>query len=187
VLARQARGREAAAALLHYLELRPDAPDEAAVLQRVGQLQSLAVRDGPSPGTTVALGVLVPGMGHFYAGRPLGGLAVLTVAGGALAAGFLVKEVDVRCLTSVPSGQRCPADQVVSRRTDRPYLTLAMGAAVAVGAIGAVEAFLNARGRRDRARAGFSMTPARTPTLEGPAVAMRSGRVELSMLRLRFR
>ena len=185
VLARQGRGGEAATALLRYLELRPDAPDAIAVLQRVGQLQSLAVRDGPSPGVTVALGVLLPGMGHFYAGRPVVGSTVLAVAGGALAAGYLVKEVDVRCLTSVPSGEKCPEGEVVSRRTDRPYLTLAVGAAAAVGLIGAIEAFFNARGRGSRPT--FSPSEARGPTVEGPSVETRAGRVELSMLRLRFR
>jgi tetratricopeptide (TPR) repeat protein len=185
VLARQGRGREAATALLRYLELRPDAPDAIAVLQRVGQLQSLAVRDGPSPGITVALGVLLPGMGHFYAGRPVVGSTVLAVAGGALAAGYLVKEVDVRCLTSVPSGERCPESEVVSRRTGRPYLTIAVGVAAAAGVIGAIEAFLDARGRRTRPT--FSSNEAPGPTLEGPAVALRAGRVELSLLRLRLR
>jgi tetratricopeptide (TPR) repeat protein len=185
VLARQGRGREATTALLRYLELRPDAPDAIAVLQRVGQLQSLAVRDDPRPDVTVALGVLLPGMGHFYAGRPIGGFTVLALAGGALAAGYLVKEVDIRCLTSVPSGQRCPESDVVSRRTDRPYLALAVGAAAAAGVIGAIEAFFDVRGRR--APAAFSPSEAPGPTLEGPAVSTRDGRVELSMLRLRLR
>jgi tetratricopeptide (TPR) repeat protein len=178
-LALQGRGREATTALLRYLELRPDAPDAIAVLQRVRQLQSRPVRDDPRPGVAVALGVLLPGMGHFYAGRPIGGLTVLTVAGSALAAGYFVKEVDVRCLTPVPSGQPCPQSDVVSRRTDRPYLALAVGTAAAAGVIGAIEAFFDARGRR-------SPSEAQGPTLEGPAVSARAGRVELSMLRLRF-
>ncbi len=186
VLARQARSREAATSLLRYLELRPDAPNAIAVMQRVGQLQSVGVRTGPSPGMTVALGLLVPGMGHFYSGRPLVGLTVMSVAGGALAAGYLIKKVDVVCLTPVPSGQRCPAGQVVSRREEQPYLALALGAAVAAGVIGAVEAFFQARGRRDRTQP-FSLSVARGPTLEGPSVTARAGRVELSMLRLRFR
>jgi len=178
-LARQGRGREATTALLRYLELRPDAPDAIAVLQRVRQLQSRPVRDDPRPGVAVALGVLLPGMGHFYAGRPIGGLTVLTLAGSALAAGYFVKEVDVRCLTPVPSGQPCPQSDVVSRRTDRPYLALAVGTAAAAGVIGAIEAFFDARGRR-------FPSEAQGPTLEGPAVSARAGRVELSMLRLRF-
>jgi hypothetical protein len=124
-------------------------------------------------------------MGHFYAGRPIGGFTVLALAGGALAAGYLVKEVDIRCLTSVPSGQRCPESDVVSRRTDRPYLALAVGAAAAAGVIGAIEAFFDVRGRR--APAAFSPSEAAGPTLEGPAVSTRDGRVELSMLRLRLR
>jgi len=187
VLARQGRSREAATALLRYLELRPDAPDELTVLEHVEQLQSLAVRDGPSAGAAAALGVLVPGMGQFYTGRPIGGLMVLSVAGGAVAAGYLFSKVDVRCLTSVPSGQPCPRDQVVSRRTERPYMLYGVGAAAAVGVIGAIEAFLDARGRGNVPRPAFSPSVARGPTLEGPSVTTRTGRVELSVLRLRFR
>ena len=186
-LARQGRDREAATALLRYLELRPDAPDAIAVSQQVARLQSLAVRDGPSPAVAAALGVLVPGMGHFYAGRPRGGLTLLSLAGGAVAAGYFVKEVDVRCLTSVPPGSPCPQGQVVSRTTERPYLAAALGTAAAVGLIGALEAFFDARGR------GASATPrrpvsteARGPTLEGLSVDTRAGRVELSVIRLRF-
>jgi hypothetical protein len=67
----------------------------------------------------------------------------------------------------------------VSRRTDRPYLALAVGTAVAAGVIGAIEAFFDARGRR-------SPSEAQGPTLEGPAVSTRAGQVDLSMLRLRF-
>jgi tetratricopeptide (TPR) repeat protein len=181
-LERLGRDRDAANALLRYLDLRPDAPDAIAVMQRVGQLQSVPVRRGPSPAVAVALGTLVPGMGQFYTGRPLGGLTVLAVAGGALAAGYLMKRVDVRCLTDVTSGERCPDAQVVSRTTARPYMTLAVGVAGAAVVLGAIEAFFDARGRPD-----FSSNEARGPTLEGPAIAMRSGRVELSVLRVRFR
>lgn len=183
-LARLGRRREAATALLRYLELRPDAADGLAVSQRIGQLESLAARDGPRPEVAATLGVLVPGMGHFYADRPLGGLTVLGLAGGAIAAGLLVEEVDVRCLSAVDDGQGCPDDQVASRTTDRPYLTLAIATAAAVGVVGAIEAFLGAR----RVRAGTATAEMRHgPRLEGPEVTARSGRIDLRLLGLRFR
>ena len=183
-LARLGRRREAATALHRYLTLRPDAADGLAVSQRIGQLEALAARDGPRPGVAATLGVLVPGMGHFYAGRALGGLAVLGLAGGAIAAGFLVEEVDVRCLSAVDDGQRCPDDQVVSRTSSRPHLTLAFATAAAVGVAGAIEAFFGAR----RIRAGAATTEVRHgPRLEGPGVTARSGRVDVRLLGLRFR
>jgi tetratricopeptide (TPR) repeat protein len=182
-LARLGRGREAATALLRYLELRPDAPDGLAVSQRIGQLESLAARETPRPGVAATLGVLVPGMGHFYTGRPLGGLAVLGLAGGAIAAGFLIEDVDVRCLSAVDNGQACPADQVVSRTSSRPHLTLALATAAAVGVVGAIEAFFGARRMR-----GDATTEVRAgPSLEGPEVVARSGRVDVRFLGLRFR
>jgi tetratricopeptide (TPR) repeat protein len=183
-LARLGRRREAATALQRYLALRPDAPDGLAVSQRIGQLEAVAARDGPRPEVVATLGVLVPGMGHFYADRPLGGLAVLGLAGGAIAAGFLVEEVDVRCLSSVDEGQRCPDDQVVSRTSSRPHMTLAVATAAAVGVAGAIEAFFGAR----RARAATATTEVRDgPRLEGPGVTAHSGRVDVRVLGLRFR
>jgi tetratricopeptide (TPR) repeat protein len=195
-LAGRGRGSEAVVALLRYLELSPGAPDAIAVSRRVGQLQraavaapspNVAVAVGPSPGVAVALGLLVPGMGQFYVRRPLGGLVVLSLAGGAVAAGLFVTEVSVRCLTSVPAGERCPEDEVVARETSQPYLQLAIGAAAAAGLIGALEAFFDARQRRERARTSFISNGSQGPTLEGPAMTVRSGQVELSLVRLRFR
>jgi tetratricopeptide (TPR) repeat protein len=187
------RHAEAAEALLRYLELRPGAPDAIAISQRIGQLQSLAIGAGPSPGTALALGALVPGMGQFYSGRPFGGFAVLAVAGSAVAAGFLFEDIYVRCLNPVEPGGTCPPDQVVSRRTDRPHLMLGVGVAAAVGVIGAIEAFVHLRGRRSSARSfpaeGSAQLAGSGPVLEGPSVSTSSGlgRIDLNVLRLRFR
>lgn len=188
-LARLGRDQEAAASLTRYLALRPDAPDAIPVSQRIGQLQSLSVRGVPSPGAALTLGVLVPGMGQFYSGRPLGGLTVLSIAGGAVAAGLLIKEVNVRCLTTGEPGETCPPSQVVSRTTERPYLMPGIGVAVAVGIAGAVEAFFDARERRGRARA----LPATSTQDAGATIAVRpdlsahGGRVRLGLLQIRFR
>jgi tetratricopeptide (TPR) repeat protein len=182
-LASLGRGQEAAAALERYLELRPDAPDALVVSQVIGRLESLALRSGPSPVMAATLGVLVPGMGHFYSGRPIGGLTVFALAGGAMAAGLFIQEVDVRCLTAVEGGQPCPEDQTVSRRHRRPNLALAIGVAGTISVLGALEAFLEARDRR----ATPAFREARGIELEGPTLDVRSERVDLSFFALRFR
>ncbi|MEX0836917.1 MAG: tetratricopeptide repeat protein [Gemmatimonadota bacterium] len=183
-LERLGRPAEAAQALSYYLELLPDAPDALAVSRRIGQLQSLAVTSGPSPGTALTLGILMPGLGHFYSGRTGGGLTVLTLAAGAVAAGFLMKEVDVTCLT--PQQGACPPDQVVSRTTTRPYLTASLAAAAAVGIAGAIEAFVDARGRRG-SDSSFPDSADDAGLVVLPGLGVRQGKVELGLLGLRFR
>jgi hypothetical protein len=66
-------------------------------------------------------------------------------------------------------------------------LAAALGTAAAVGLIGAIEAFFDARGRGASATPRRSVpTGARGATLEGLSVDTRAGRVELSVIRLRF-
>lgn len=188
-LARMGRDPEAARELRRYLSLAPRAPDMAAVTQRVQELERLlmALRGAPSPGTALGLGLLVPGMGQFYAGRTTGGLTVLGLATGAVLTGFLVTEVHIRCLDPVEAGQSCPADQIVSRRQERPHLVPAIGVAATVAVIGAVEALIEARGR-NRARAGvFGPTVSQGPRLSGPSLEAQGTRVDLNLLGLRFR
>jgi len=181
-LDRMNRPAESAQAFARYLDLRSDAPDALAVSRRIGQLQSLALSQGPSPGTALTLGMILPGLGHFYSGRPAGGVAILALAGGAVAAGFLVTEVDVRCLT--PTDGACPPEQVVSRTTERPYLTASLAAAAAVGIAGAIEAFVDVRGRR-------SVAPFARDGRDGvvalPGLDVRGGRVDVALLGIRFR
>ena len=183
VLDRLDRPGESAQGFSRYLDLRPDAPDAIVVSRRIGQLQSLALSEGPSPGTALTLGVLLPGLGHFYSGRPAGGIAVMALAGGAVAAGFLVKEVNVRCLS--PSDGACPPDQVVSRTTSRPYLTASLAAAAAVGIAGAIEAFVDARGRRAGAPFSGGGEGARVVAL--PGLDVHRGRLGVGLLRIRVR
>ena len=184
-LARLGRPGEAAEALTYYLQLRPDAPDALAVSRRIGVLQSLALSRGPSPGTTLTLGLLMPGLGHFYSGRPGSGVAVLALAGGAVAAGFLVKEVDVRCLS--PQQGTCPPDQVVSRSTSRPYMTAGLAAAAAVGIAGAIEAFVDARGRRGSGAPFLQSAGDDTELVLLPGLDVHRGKIGLGLLGLRFR
>ncbi|MDZ7779459.1 MAG: tetratricopeptide repeat protein [Gemmatimonadota bacterium] len=189
-LDRSGRSADASRAFSRYLDLRPEAPDAIAVSRRIGQLQSEALRDVPSPGAALALGVLAPGMGQFYSGRPLGGLTVLTLTGGAVAAGFLIQEEEVRCVGTVEPGGGCPPDQVVSRETSRPYFTASLAAAAGVAVVGAVEAFFSARGRRSRVEASLPDQASRAEeggTLVGPSLSVHRGRTELTLFGWRFR
>lgn len=186
VLEELGRIQESLADYRRYLALTPSEVDPvvAAVSERIGTLEGVVAMPTPSPGAALALGV-VPGMGQYYTGRGITGTVVLAAAGGAIAAGFLVKKVTVRCIERAPDGS-CPPDRIQGETTERPYLVPALGAAAAVTLIGAIEAFIKARGRRaDRAEAiddlrsgafGFS----------GPSVEIRGSRVDVSLLALRF-
>jgi len=77
VAVRERRWREAAADLRRYSELAPTAPDASAA-ERQARLLREASR---SPGAAFGYGVIVPGGGQFYTGRP--------VAGGIIAAGVV--------------------------------------------------------------------------------------------------
>lgn len=175
------RGVEAADAYRAYLDLRPDAPDAIRVSERIGQLQ--VVPGGrPSPGSALALGMLLPGGGQFYTGRPLGGVVLLAAAGGAAAAGFLIEETDVRCLRAVEPGQSCPPDQIVGTNTTRPYLTWGLVGAGALVLGGAIEAFLHARGVDDVEVA----TLGGGARLLGPSVQARGLGADVRFFRVTF-
>lgn len=184
ILARLERPSDAADDLRRYLELRPSAPDARAVSEMIGQLDARS--PGPGPGTALTLGLLVPGMGQLYSGRPGAGLTVLTLAGGAVAAALLVEEVTVRCLAGVEPGATCPPEQVFEEEVERPYLVPGIAAAGAVMLVGAIEAFVWARSRSepDGAAADPSEGPVLSliPTVE----AAGDGRVRVGLLRLRF-
>lgn len=175
------RGVEAADAYRAYLDLRPDAPDAIRVSERIGQLQ-VVPGSLPSPGSALALGMLLPGGGQFYTGRPLGGILLLAAAGGAAAAGFLIEETDVRCLRAVEPGQSCPPDQIVGQTTSQPYLTWGLVGAGAVILGGAVEAFLHARGM-DEVEVATLGGGAR---LLGPSVQARGLGADVRFFRVTF-
>ena len=191
VLERLGRVQESLSDYRLYLALTPNEVDPlvALVSERIGALEGSVTIPTPSPTAALALGV-VPGMGHYYTGRGLGGTAILTLAGAAVAAGLLVQDITVVCLNTPPSGASCPPGEIVEEIKDRPYLTPAMGVAAAVTLAGAVEAFLRARGRRaeqaEQAEAVQSLTSTGL-RISGPSVASRRGRVDVSLLGLRFR
>jgi regulator of sirC expression with transglutaminase-like and TPR domain len=187
VLLRLGRQNEAADALSRYLEMSPLAPDAIAVSQRLGQLQASPSR--ASPGAALTLGLIFPGMGQFYSGRPGAGFTFLALAGGAAAAGWFVEEVQVRCFVPVPPGEECPEEFVQSRTTEQPYLVAGLVAAGAITVVGAVEAWINARGRRRSDRAGLVSIDLGHARLSGFAVASHGGNggsVDLDWVRISF-
>lgn len=182
VLELAGRPLDAAEAYRSYLQLRPNAPDAIRVSERIGQLQ-VAPGARPSAGSALALGMLLPGGGQFYTGRPRGGMALLAVAGGAAAAAFLVKETDVRCLRAVEPGESCPPDQVIGRTTSHPYRTLGLVGIGAVALGGAIEAFLHARGLDGVEVAELGGGAA---MLMGPSVQARGLGADVRFIRVTF-
>lgn len=183
LLARLDRREEAVQDLRRYLELTPDAPDGIAVSERIGQLQNAGVL--PSPGTALGLGLLVPGMGQFYSGRTLGGLTVLTLVGGSVAAAFLIEDVKVKCLQNPGPDGTCPPEQVLGEEVDRPYLAPGLGIAAAVSVIGAIEAYVKLRGRRN-AGAGLASIDVGRAKVGALGIARSRGRVDIRLVRVGF-
>jgi tetratricopeptide (TPR) repeat protein len=182
VLSRLGRRTEAAAAFRRYLTLDPDAGDAVAVSEQIGELQSRG--NAASPPATLTLGMLVPGMGQVYSGRPKVGLTVLGLVGGAVTAGFMVREVSTQCLVNETAFEGCPAGEVYVEKTDRPYLMPALGVAAAVTVVSAIEAFLKARQAPDEPIQQRS-EPKRT-LVSLPTVSARGSRVDVSVVRITF-
>lgn len=188
VLERMGLTQESLADYRRYLELRPDEvdPQMSQVAQRIGMLEGLESIPTPSPGNTLALGMLFPGMGQYYSNRGVSGSIILGTAVTALAAGLTYQEVTVRCLRDVSSGEDCAPGDVVDETTDRPLLLPSLGVVAAVTLGGAIEAWIQARRRRaeqDREAApitgGFG--------LSGPSVSSNGEALDLTFFSLRFR
>jgi len=188
ILERLGRIPESLVDYRRYIQLTPGEIDPvvASVTERIGMLEGLVSLPTPNPSGALALGIAFPGMGQYYSGRGLSGTVVLSVAAGALAAGFLYKEVTVYCET--PSGGSCAPGDVVEETSERPYLMAAIGAAAVVTVAGAVEAFVRARRRRsEAAAAGALPVETRGPRVTGPTLVARGARVDLAFMVVRFR
>lgn len=92
----------------------------------------------PNPWAAVGLGLLVPGAGEFYVGRPMRGAAILGLAGGAAAAGLLLTRVEVTC--RIPTAGDCPPDDVLRENATRPYLGVGLATAAVLTLLGAIDA-----------------------------------------------
>ena len=168
------RDRAGLSDLEEYLSLAPsDAARRPAVESRVAELA--AVVPQYSAGTAFMAGAVIPGMGHFYTGRPGIGSAVLATAGGLVAAGLLYKEVEVLCRTPVSDGA-CPETEIVDRIEDRPFLTPGLAAAGVVTLAGAIHAARGARAPRAASSSTLSLDP----------VLRRDGPGVRAVLTLRF-
>jgi len=182
VLSRLGRRTDAADAFRRYLTLSPDAVDAITVSEHIGELQSRG--NVASPQTTLTLGMLMPGMGQVYSGRPKVGLTVLGLVGGAVTAGFMVREVSTQCLVNETAFEGCPTGEVYIQKTDRPYLMPALGVAAAVTVISAVEAYLKARQAPDEPIQQRSEPQGTLVSL--PTISARGSRVDVSVVRITF-
>lgn len=186
VLERVARIQEGLVDFRRYLEIAPTTVDAILVSERIGLLEGAASVSTPSPGGALVLGV-VPGMGQYYTGRPLGGTLVLALAGGAAATGLLRKNIDVICYNEVPPGEPCPPAEIVREITERPLLLPGLAVAAAVTLMGAIEARVKAKRRRAELDAITGERTASRPRLRLPSVTTRGRRVDLNLLRITFR
>jgi tetratricopeptide (TPR) repeat protein len=138
-----------------------------------------------NPGQALAMGLVVPGLGQFYTGRPVRGVLALGVASGALAAGMLTERLEVDC-RSVPVNNSCPAADVLDERTRRPYLAPAIAVAAGVALISAIDAFVTARNANARAATTLDPAGGDGPRLLLPSVTVEPDAIRAHLLRLRF-
>ena len=139
-VARRALGRRADAAsdFQQYLRLEPNAPNHVVVSEQVAELQQAPL----SPSRALALGLVIPGAGQFYAGRPVRGALTLIGTGIALACGMSQRE-------SVQAVQHTAQDPfgnsysytINQRVTERPCRTPGFTAAGVIAAVSAIDAF----------------------------------------------
>jgi tetratricopeptide (TPR) repeat protein len=171
---------EARRDLAQYVERRPES-DEAEVI--AGALARPAADwTRRSPATAFLLGALLPGAGQYYTGRTVWGLAVTTLAGGAVAAGYSYKETTIQCRAPDSSGQ-CPPDAIAGRETARPFLLPAIGVGAGVMLLSAIEAAFHARGNKPPltiAAAGGAVRVGITPR-----ASLRGRSLDIAFLQLR--
>jgi tetratricopeptide (TPR) repeat protein len=137
---RHALGRRADAAsdFQQYLRLEPDAGNRDQLETRIAALQESPL----SPARTLALGLVIPGAGQFYAGRPVRGALTLVGTGIALACGMRQRESTqaVQQTALDPFGN--PYTYTVDRRvTERPCRTPGFTAAGVIALVSAIDAF----------------------------------------------
>jgi hypothetical protein len=143
-----------------------------------------------SPGSAALRSLVVPGLGQFYTGRPVMGVAFLAAWAGAIGFGVMSQEVTVECLART-SGS-CPSGEVRGELVDRPMLPVGLGAALAVAVISAFEARSGAN-KANAMQVSLGSGPQKTqPTLELLPPWSRAGRdhtpsLGLVLLQLRHR
>jgi tetratricopeptide (TPR) repeat protein len=160
VLERLDQNERATADYQRYLELEPAAADRDVVVRRMVSLR----RRNMSPGSALARGLLVPGLGQHYTRRPVLGFLVLGAVGGAIAYGVVPKDVEI---TEVRTGtfidpfgneREYEYDYTYFER-QRPNLTAGIAAAAAISALAALEAYNHARSATAAPRTESRLTP----------------------------
>lgn len=135
-LAYEANGKtdQARADFERYLKLRPAAADRAQVAEHMSAL-------GRSPNGALLRGLIVPGFGQFYTGRPVfGGALLAAVAGGAVWAFQEKRTIEVRTYPNPFGG----TDTLRVPVRERPNFTAGLAAAGGLWLLGALEASLHA-------------------------------------------
>lgn len=123
-----------------------------------------------SPVLAAALGMVMPGAGELYVQRPLRGLAVMGIAGGAAAAGLLIERLEQDC-RSIPQDGVCPPEDILDERRTKPYRAAGLAVAALITVLGAVDAALTARsGTLSNAASSIDVSP--------------DGRVRFTLLRV---
>jgi tetratricopeptide (TPR) repeat protein len=149
---RQARGDRASARtdFERYLRFKPGAPDRDAVAARIASLGASTF----SPVQALALGVVLPGAGEFYTGRPIRGLLTLGAVGGAVGYALWEKNTTkpVQVTATDPFGKpyTYTSTRVTSERPNVLVGAIAAGSIVAVSALDAAifAYFSNLQSRR---------------------------------------
>jgi hypothetical protein len=164
-LARLALEQDAAAAadLAAYVASPSAGPDRAQVLRAVEALRAPSW----SPGGALGRGLLVPGLGQLYTGRPVVGLLVLAGAATGVGAAFVERTRQETVEFRDAFGN--PYSGTVTR-ISRPYATTGLAAAGAVAIAGAAEAAYYAMThRRERPRLQLRAAAWRPPDAADPA------------------
>lgn len=128
-----------------YLQLRPEGLDRALVVTRVNQLRTQAL----SASHAFALGVVLPGGGHFYTRRPIRGLLSLAAVGAAAAFAMTEKTTSATTTKTASDPFGSPYSySVTTAKKSRPYLVPGLAAAGGIALASAIDAARYARSIR---------------------------------------
>jgi tetratricopeptide (TPR) repeat protein len=148
--------------LRHYLASSPGAQDAAAVRERVAVLG----RASTSPTTALAGGVVLPGFGQYYTGRPV--LGAIVTAGTAAGLWYALRSVERTKDTTYTDLFGNPYTGQITRR-GRYNESAGLAIAGGVAALGAIEGYVYARSKRSDALRLVAIGRDGTPAAEGPA------------------
>jgi tetratricopeptide (TPR) repeat protein len=136
-----------------YLRLAPQAEDATRVRAQLDQLRAPVLAAAPvaapaprrtaaAPGRVLVEGMVLPGLGQHETGRTLLGVGVLAAVGGAVYLALHEQVATEQRQAQDPFGNTYTYDVHVR---ERPYQSIGIGAAVAIGLGAAFESFLYAR------------------------------------------